>query len=515
MEAKGIAAIAQAFFQYGPFAILAFLFFHVFRLMKQLKTSSREFQIVLKRNLMIYDVFIAALIVVCVVYWIYYFSVPRYFAGEILNVDEGEYQIKSADIFLITYSKGDEYKIEWVWKKDKYKPDARINFTHGTSTSPEKSFYLYSDIIKEGYCRLVYDKNEGWLKYRNEKLPIIPKIAINTLNQYRNSGHLFAEQKIFDSDKELKQLMAIDFNVRLQALERLLKEASDRQKIEIIAKGMNLIKNSKLPGKNISISPINSDFLLASLLALMNNTDKNTKFEDWQRILGDNGLCEIIASAASKDSNIKNQSLKFMSDYKKELIPVLEAQLKDTTKKEDNAFLEGGVLFYSKVANELDPLRKQTAIMSNPKLSEILDEEARLRDIESKAKDAAKRSGQLKTVVDLVFKLKASNINYKWGGKNETEGFDSSGFIAYVFAKAGLLENPKKYWSGEIKAKIGKKLSICKPQEIGDLVFYEGGAVMFYLGKDMAIGMIENGISVRGYLNMSAEPIQVNRVQYR
>jgi cell wall-associated NlpC family hydrolase len=86
-------------------------------------------------------------------------------------------------------------------------------------------------------------------------------------------------------------------------------------------------------------------------------------------------------------------------------------------------------------------------------------------------------------------------IGYTWGGKSPETGFDSSGYVAYVLGKAGVLTNPSVYWSGRLRKDLS---SVPLPsKQPGDVVFYEGGTCMFYLGgpDDLSIGALPGGIA--------------------
>ena len=99
-----------------------------------------------------------------------------------------------------------------------------------------------------------------------------------------------------------------------------------------------------------------------------------------------------------------------------------------------------------------------------------------------------------KEAIKLAFDIKSKNIPFKWGGKTEKEGFDSSGFPAYILNKIGLLSNYKTYWSGKLREEF-KPLS--NEIETGDLVFYQYGYVMIYLWDNKVIGMTPSGIVVQ------------------
>ncbi len=86
-------------------------------------------------------------------------------------------------------------------------------------------------------------------------------------------------------------------------------------------------------------------------------------------------------------------------------------------------------------------------------------------------------------------------IPYTWGGKSPQTGFDSSGYVAYTLAQAGVITNPSVYWSGHLRQHL-KQVSIENKQP-GDVVFYPGGVCMFYLGgpDDLSLGALPGGIA--------------------
>ena len=66
--------------------------------------------------------------------------------------------------------------------------------------------------------------------------------------------------------------------------------------------------------------------------------------------------------------------------------------------------------------------------------------------------------------------LKQQNIPFKWGGKTQSEGFDSSGFVAYLLHKHNIIkDNYKAYWSGKIREEFPSTNS----PKVGDLIFYQ------------------------------------------
>jgi cell wall-associated NlpC family hydrolase len=101
-------------------------------------------------------------------------------------------------------------------------------------------------------------------------------------------------------------------------------------------------------------------------------------------------------------------------------------------------------------------------------------------------------------------------IPFTWGGKSPKAGFDSSGYVVYTLAQAGVLTHPDVYWSGLLQKTL-RPVAIEKRQP-GDIVFYSGGACMFYLGgqDDLNIGMLPGGIAT-GKFDLFGKPEEVGR----
>src|SRR5262249_38864012 len=105
--------------------------------------------------------------------------------------------------------------------------------------------------------------------------------------------------------------------------------------------------------------------------------------------------------------------------------------------------------------------------------------------------------GRRKSAIELAFNLKDKRVPFKWGGRSETEGFDSSGFAAYVLSKVGMLSNPEKSYSSLLRKTFERPPN---PQstdpQVGDLVFYDLGYVTFFLGSTTCIGILPSRILV-------------------
>lgn len=102
------------------------------------------------------------------------------------------------------------------------------------------------------------------------------------------------------------------------------------------------------------------------------------------------------------------------------------------------------------------------------------------------------------------------SIPFSWGGKSPKMGFDSSGYVAYTLAQAGVLSHPEVYWSGRLQQKLAP-VGLDKIQP-GDVVFYPGGTCMLYLGgpDDLSIGALPGGITT-GKLELVVKPIGAGR----
>ncbi len=118
-------------------------------------------------------------------------------------------------------------------------------------------------------------------------------------------------------------------------------------------------------------------------------------------------------------------------------------------------------------------------------------------------------NSQRKVIGEAILLYKQNPL-FTWGGKSPETGFDSSGFIAYPLARAGILENPGVYWSGRLRQFL-KSVPIEQKQP-GDVAFYPNGVCMFYLGgpDDLNIGMVPGGV-VSGKFDRFQNPQAVGR----
>ena len=154
----------------------------------------------------------------------------------------------------------------------------------------------------------------------------------------------------------------------------------------------------------------------------------------------------------------------------------------------------------------------------NTRLRNELGEVGKKITIQTKAVEEIKIltsiSDKRREVIKLAFDLQKKDIIFKWGGKNPEEGFDSSSFIAYILSRANIIQKPETYWSGRLRSEFGsKKFSSESELQIGDILFYEAGVCMLYLGGNRCIGMLPQGI-VTAELEFGFQILGYGRVNY-
>jgi cell wall-associated NlpC family hydrolase len=96
--------------------------------------------------------------------------------------------------------------------------------------------------------------------------------------------------------------------------------------------------------------------------------------------------------------------------------------------------------------------------------------------------------------IALDLKSRTPALKFQWGGKTPEDGFDSSGFVAYVLNEAGLLRNYKQYNSTALQQRLGIDRAANVDLHAGDLIFYSEGTCMLYVGNSRMLGMLEEGI---------------------
>jgi len=104
--------------------------------------------------------------------------------------------------------------------------------------------------------------------------------------------------------------------------------------------------------------------------------------------------------------------------------------------------------------------------------------------------------------------LYRKRIPFKWGGKSPEQGFDSSGFIAYLLKQVGIISDPQQYWSVNLLTAT-RPISVDQA-EPGDVIYYEYGICMLVLDHDTRIGALPGGVAT-GNLDGVIKTVGVGR----
>ena len=129
-------------------------------------------------------------------------------------------------------------------------------------------------------------------------------------------------------------------------------------------------------------------------------------------------------------------------------------------------------------------------------------------------KDLFSRYPHASRGLELIMHLRERNVGWRLGGQNPDVGFDSPSFAAFVLQELGLLEDG--FEPGESLLATSRRLFERLPPtgspEVGDLVFYPAGYVLFFYrdrdGQPFVIGMTPMGIA-------ALEPEFASQLGYR
>jgi cell wall-associated NlpC family hydrolase len=121
------------------------------------------------------------------------------------------------------------------------------------------------------------------------------------------------------------------------------------------------------------------------------------------------------------------------------------------------------------------------ALRQNPNTGKDIKDPALPASITGKRRDA----------LTAAFALKQEKVPFKWAGKKKEDGLDSATFAAMVLAQAGVVEKPETVTAKSLQGQL--KVSTEGEPQPGDLLFFDGGNVMLYLGGDNAVGMLPEG----------------------
>lgn len=104
---------------------------------------------------------------------------------------------------------------------------------------------------------------------------------------------------------------------------------------------------------------------------------------------------------------------------------------------------------------------------------------------------AASISGKRRDALAAAFALKQEKVPFAWGGKKKESGLDSAAFAALALGQAGVIDKPETATAQSLQDQL--KVSQEGEPQPGDLLFFDGGNVLVYLGGDNAVGMLPEG----------------------
>ena len=100
-------------------------------------------------------------------------------------------------------------------------------------------------------------------------------------------------------------------------------------------------------------------------------------------------------------------------------------------------------------------------------------------------------TGKRRDALTAAVALKREKPLFAWGGKKKESGLDSAAFAALALGQAGVIDKPDTATAQSLQGQL--KVSQEGEPQPGDLLFFDGGNVMFYLGRDNAVGMLPEG----------------------
>ena len=121
------------------------------------------------------------------------------------------------------------------------------------------------------------------------------------------------------------------------------------------------------------------------------------------------------------------------------------------------------------------------AVRQNPNTGKDIKDPALPASITGKRRDA----------LAAAFALKQEKVPFKWSGKKKEDGLDSATFAATALAQVGVIDKPEAMTAKSLQGQL--KVSTEGEPQPGDLLFFDGGNVLLYLGGDNAVGMLPEG----------------------
>ena len=104
--------------------------------------------------------------------------------------------------------------------------------------------------------------------------------------------------------------------------------------------------------------------------------------------------------------------------------------------------------------------------------------------------------GKRRNALRAALALKQAKPAFKWGSRKKEDGVDSVGFVAVALAEADMLLKPEALTAKGLQNLLNVA-TVGEPRP-GDVLFFDSGIVMLYLGGDNAVGMLPEGAVTKG-----------------
>ena len=105
-------------------------------------------------------------------------------------------------------------------------------------------------------------------------------------------------------------------------------------------------------------------------------------------------------------------------------------------------------------------------------------------------------TGKRRDALTAAFALKQAKVPFTWGGRRKEDGVDSVGFVALALSEAGMPLTPEVLTAKSLQSVLN--VTTEGEPKPGDVLFFDNGIVMLYLGGDNAVGMLPEGAVTRG-----------------
>jgi len=484
-------SFAKTLGQYGPYALLAFFLLVGLGVAARQVNKAPAMNRSLFRRLFIFEWgLVVALMVFAMFVWYRVNVSPIYvMTGTIENLDPHE-TIYSDDLFLRTIAAEGDFTIyEWkVIKERKLADGEKVDFmvrSSGSAAMPPHQLIVVKSAFYEPNARVR-------IKWRKSDLRAV---YLDTDEPLPQSGAAIAARPRLAEGPPLFHLPSVwaqgrpipyqQVQSKAGASNPIVREAEIRSLALDGTKSIDSIK--KLLGESDALVSSTAIYALNAMTPEVRN-----------QIRGGHLLKEavrpVVIALGSPDSAVRQEALRCINWYDPSAVLPVARDLIKSKLPADRA-LAGSILETYGREDAL-PLLKQAEMAEKDVQALVRIKSAgtavqNLRAVSRQREElGASGSPKLKAALDLALQLRDKKIPFKWGGKSEKEGFDSPAFAAYVLARAGVLSNPDKYWSGPLRQKF-PPVSTPSP---GDLVFYDSGYVMIFLGNQTCIGMTASGI---------------------